>query len=402
MTRPVPSWRRRLFDELRYESKRWPLWRWDLNLRYIAKSLLHVPEAADAGCQEYWSRWRTWMRARPLPAREDCVTTLAAVGDLMWLRHGYGQFLSPAVAAAMGKGRGLVANLETPVDVQAAVRRWVFETLHYNAPPEYLDPLAALGVEVALSLCNNHALDQGPGGLARTREQVCSRGFACLGGAGTAADAVSVITVDGVRIALFATTFGINHGEANAPSGVPVVAFGDRVDRTDWPVVDALVQQAQALAPDIIAAVPHWGFEYEYWPDAAMRAAAIGLVQRGVDLVLGSSPHVLQPVDVFSVDGWDPRAPTQVRRGGEPRAAVVAYSLGNFATVMPTEACLVGGILNLGFHREEHGALSVLPLDFTPTASVRGGAHPLAVRVHTLAELGRQSRHPSRVLPHHD
>lgn len=392
--------RRRLLDELRYESARWPLWRWDLNLRYIAKSLLHVPAPLEPEDREHWARWHAWMAARPR-GREGCVTTLAAIGDLMWLREGYGEFLSPGVQTALRRARGLVANLETPIDARAPVRRWVFETLRYNAPASYLEPLAGLGLEaIALSLCNNHALDQGLAGLERTREVVRERGFACLGGAGSREQAVAVIEVDGVRVAAFATTFGINHVEdAAAPGGVPVVAFGDRRRTTDWAAVEELVALARGHAPDLIAAVPHWGFEYEYWPDAPMRAAAVGLVERGVDLVLGSSPHVLQPVELVSVDGWDPRAPTQVRRGGPPRAALVAYSLGNFASVMPTAACQVGGVLEIGVRREAHGALSVLPLGFTPTRSIRGGGHPLAMRTHTLAERGRPSPHPRRALP---
>lgn len=393
------SLRRRLLDELRYESARWPLWRWDLNLRYIAKSLLHVPAPRTAGDGVYWARWRTWMEGLARE-RSGCVTTLAAIGDLMWLREGYGNVLSPGVRAAIRRARGLIGNLETPLDPQAPVRRWVFETLRYNAPVEYLDPLASLGLEaVALSLCNNHALDQGRGGLARTREAVRARGLVCLGGAGARDEAIGVMALAGVRMAMFATTFGINHDEARAPAGVPVVLFGDRRHATDWALVDELVARARAHAPDVVVAVVHWGFEYEHWPDAALRSAAAALVERGVDLVLGSSPHVLQPVDVISVDGWDARAPTQVRRGGPPRAALVAYSLGNFATVMPTEACRVGGVLEIGLRREGHGGISVLPLGFTPTTTIREGDHPLAMHAVTLAERGLASAHPLRALP---
>lgn len=391
--------RQRLFDELRYESTRWPLWRWDLNLRYIGKSLLHVPAPLTGADREHWQRVRAWMRTLDLGASAP-VTTLAAVGDLMWLRQGYAEFLSPAVTAVLRRSRGLFANLETPIDAQAPVRSWVYETLHYNAPPAYLEPLAALGLEaLALSLCNNHALDQGPGGLARTRAAVLARGFACLGGAGPRPEALALLELDGLRIAAFATTFGVNHGQATAPAGVPVLAFGDRQRPTDWAAVEALIALAQAQAPDLIVAVPHWGFEYEYWPDASLRAAAAGLVTRGVDLVLGSSPHVLQPVELLSVDGWDPRAPTQINRGGRPRAALVAYSLGNFASVMPTAACQIGGVLELGLRREAHGAISVLPLGFEPSISLRAGSHPLAMRTHTLAERKISSPHPRRVLP---
>lgn len=393
------SLRRRLLDELRYESARWPLWRWDLNLRYIAKSLLHVPAPLTAGDCVYWARWRTWMAALARE-RDGCATTLAAIGDLMWLREGYADVLSPGVRAAIRRARGLIGNLETPIDPQAPVRRWVLETLRYNAPAEYLDPLVSLGLEaVALSLCNNHALDQGRDGLARTREVVRSRGLVCLGGAGARDEAIGVMELQGVRVAMLATTFGINHDQARAPAGVPVVPFGDRRRATDWALVDELVARARAHAPDVVVAVVHWGFEYEYWPDAALRAAAARLVERGVDLVIGSSPHVLQPVDVISVDGWDARAPTQVRRGGPPRAALVAYSLGNLATVMPTEACRVGGVLELGLRREGHGGISVLPLGLTPTTTILDGDHPLAMRTVTLAERGLASAHPLRALP---
>jgi hypothetical protein len=176
------TFKQRWIDELRYESERWPLWRWDRNLRYIAKSLLHVPEPVGADERDYWRRSAAWMAGLPRE-RESCITTLAAIGDLMWLREGYAEFLSPGVRAVLQRSRGLIANLETPIDPRAPVRRWVFETLHYNAPVDYLDPLHALGLDaIALSLCNNHALDQGHGGLARTREVVEQRGFACMGG----------------------------------------------------------------------------------------------------------------------------------------------------------------------------------------------------------------------------
>jgi hypothetical protein len=178
-----------------------------------------------------------------------------------------------------------------------------------------------------------------------------------------------------------------------------LVSFGDRRLATDWAIVDELLALARASEPEVIVAVPHWGFEYEYWPDAALRAAAAGLIERGVDVIVGSSPHVLQPVEVVSVDGWDARAPMQVHRGGPARAAVIAYSLGNFATVMPTHACQTGGVLELGLHREPSGAISILPANFEPTISLRGGSHPLAMRTCTLAERGLSNDHANRVLP---
>lgn len=394
------SLRQAWVDELRYESARWPLWRWDLNLRYLAKSLLHVPRPHAATDRDYWERWRRWMPAAL--ERAPAETSVAAVGDLMWLRQGYADFLMPEVATLLRGAGALIGNLETPVDPTRPVKRWVYETLRYNAPSAYLDAVADLGLAaVVLSLGNNHALDQGAGGLARTRAEVRDRGFGCLGGAGALEEAVAVVSIGGARVACFATTFGLNHDQERAPVGVPVVAFGDARRATDWVAIERLIAIARAHQPDLIVAVPHWGFEYEYWPDAAMRAAAARLVELGVDAVLGSSPHVLQPVDVFSIDGWDARAPTQVSRGGPPRAAVVAYSLGNFASVMPTAACRIGGVLELGIERDG-GAVSLLPRAFHPTFTLHGRrGNPLATATALLdgPALNRQAHHGLRTLP---
>jgi len=47
---------RRLYADIRYEDGRWPLSRWDLNLRYITKSLLHLPEPRSAETGKHFAR----------------------------------------------------------------------------------------------------------------------------------------------------------------------------------------------------------------------------------------------------------------------------------------------------------------------------------------------------------
>ncbi len=340
---------RRQIDEIRYEDGAWPLWRWDRNFCYLAKSLLHIRGPRTAADAVHFAAVHRYLGESGL-IRGGSEATITAVGDLMWIRSGFDDCLSKGVRAALA-GEVLFANLETPVDPMRPVPRLTYETLHYNAPPAYLAAFRGTASRRVFSLANNHALDQGADGLARTRAAVLrDDAHVCVGGPAAGHE---VAAVDGPRIGVFACTYGINHCSQDPPAGIPVLQLGSARHPTDWDRVASLVAAARAAGPDLVVAMPHWGFEYEYWPDERVRGAARRLIELGVDVMLGTSPHVLQPVEPVAIDGADPRCPTQVRRGGPPRMGLIAYSLGNFLSIMPTLACRTGVVLRLGLRRVE-------------------------------------------------
>ncbi len=374
-----------LYEGVRYEVERWPLYRMDQNLRYLAKHLFHRPHPASAEDTTFYRAQRVYLEQLQNELPNQGGVRLVAGGDLMWLRNGYADFASPGLKALLWEADATIANLETPVDPQRPVRRYTYETPRYNAPPEYLDAWVSCSRASVLSLCNNHALDQGILGLERTRHQVQKRGVVCIGGPGTLNDAVGLLNVRGLRLAFIGMTFGIN-GVSRAsvgPQGIPILAFGDSRANTDWPLAARLIQKARALEPDHVIALPHWGYEYEYWPDARLRADAYRLIEMGCDILLGSSPHVLQPLEVASVNGWDGRAPTQISRpAGPPRPALIAYSLGNLASILPTVGCQVGALLDLRL-----SAQTLLGLDAVPTLCRRAlGCSFLSARACLLDE----------------
>jgi poly-gamma-glutamate synthesis protein (capsule biosynthesis protein) len=61
-------------------------------------------------------------------------------------------------------------------------------------------------------------------------------------------------------------------------------------------------------------AVVHWGLEYERKPNAEQRRLEQFMRRKGVDIIIGSHPHVVQPYVCDSVQG------------------VTLYSLGNFVS----------------------------------------------------------------------
>ncbi len=392
-----------LYEKTRYETTRWPLWRWDQNLRYIIKSFAHRPHPATQAEADHHQAQATYLSHKTWLPPSSSQASCAAIGDLMWLRAGYKNFLSPGIKQDFTQAHAIFANMETPLDHTQKVQTWTFETLHYNAPLDYLDAWSCTpdSTPKIFSLCNNHALDQGITGLHHTRQNILARqNMHCLGGPGGLQEAVHHFTLHGHKIAVIATTFGINHEETfdQVPEGIPRVIFGSPTNKTQWDRVQALLDLAHQQDPDWIIMMPHWGYEYEYWPDQTMRADAHRLLKMGFDIILGSSPHVLQPVELVSLNGWDPKAPTQLQRPGPARPGLIAYSLGDFASVIPTVACQTGAILHFTLDRTQDGTPTLSGLHATPTITGRMTRSPwINAGTSTLDEFTQT--HPTQTKP---
>jgi poly-gamma-glutamate synthesis protein (capsule biosynthesis protein) len=357
---------------IRYEDGAWPLWRLDKNLRYLAKSLVHraTPwtaedrEAAEAAAgyvaSRSWSSLAAPSAAPPLRALSG--------GDLMWIRDGFERPFSPAVAAAIAEADVAFANLETPIDGARPVPRFTYETLHYNAPATFLEPWRA--TTTVLSLANNHALDQNISGLAATRAAVLAAGLVPVGGV-AASEAQGSVTVDDWTVAASAFTYGVN-GDGAIPPGIPVARLAEITGKAHELVGDRGYGRPKTPALRVVLA--HWGYEYEYWPTAAQREAADSLIAAGADVIVGSSPHVLQPLEIVSVNGADPACPRQVLRpGAPPSLALILWSLGNLTTIMPTTACQVGALVTVDFSRTNAGGLAIdaLRVKYAPTPELK-------------------------------
>ena len=64
----------------------------------------------------------------------------------------------------------------------------------------------------------------------------------------------------------------------------------------------------------------HWGIEYQTTENADQDELAQFLIKNGVDIILGSHPHVLQPMKMLKVE----------TSNGEEREGLVIFSQGNF------------------------------------------------------------------------
>ncbi len=195
----------------------------------------------------------------------------------------------------------MVVNLETTV-AEAGVGRAAAKTYVFKSPPETAALLAQAGVD-AVSLANNHALDYGPEGVARTIQLIEAWGTHVVGAGIDEAGAYAprFFDVKGwtVGIVAFSHITCVNR---------PEVAWAC----TSFTENTVSAVETAAAASDITVVFAHWGVEKARCPVPYQRELAALWAAAGADLVVGSHPHILQGVERIG-DTW------------------VLHSLGNWA-----------------------------------------------------------------------
>ena len=198
----------------------------------------------------------------------------------------------------------------------------------FSAPDEFLYAVKDAGFDVLLT-ANNHCLDRGGKGLRRTVHLLDSLSLPSVGTYLDEADRESryplLIEKNGFRIVLLAYTYDTN---GLRPSSPYIVNYIDREQ------IKADILRARRMRPDVIIACMHWGIEYRPLPEKAEREMADWLISQGVDHVIGSHPHVLQPMEVK-------------RDENTPAKHLVVYSLGNFISNMSKKKTDGGAMVKL-------------------------------------------------------
>jgi poly-gamma-glutamate synthesis protein (capsule biosynthesis protein) len=320
--------------------------------------------------------------------RDACATgdrvTVAAVGDLLFHFNLQQQALAKdssfarlwqPVAPILGRADIVYGNLEGPAasavtpggqeiklppgrDDRAYDRRFYAGgeggVLVFNFHPSAVADVKAGGFDI-VSTANNHAADRGPLGIDRTIDALEAAGLAFTGTrrrneTAQARPWGTITRAKGFAIAWLACTFSTNgmpdpHAQVLGcfgPHGEPGVVVLDEIRRL---VAD----------PDVDAVIltPHWGNEYQPYPDQTQRRLAHEAIEAGAAAVIASHPHVLQPWERY-----------EARDG---REAVVVYSSGNFISAQLRVAQRSGLISFLEFTREAAGRARLTAAGYVPT-----------------------------------
>ena len=195
----------------------------------------------------------------------------------------------------------------------------------FSAPENFALALQKAGFDFFL-LANNHCLDRRTRGLVRTIQALDSLGIRHTG---TFLDCdhrhrtyPMLLRKKDFRIIMLNYTYGTNGLKVDIPRIVNYI---------DKDIMARDIETAKALNPDALIACMHWGIEYQSLPNKEQTSLADWLLSRGVTHVIGSHPHVVQPMELR----------TDTLSGQQN---VVLYSLGNFISNMSTRKT-DGGLL---------------------------------------------------------
>lgn len=210
-----------------------------------------------------------------------------------------------------------VGNLELTLSAKGKYRGYPM----FRAPDALATALKIAGFDL-LSTCNNHSNDGFGYGLSHTIAVLDSLNIAHTGTfVDTAAyDSLYPLLlekeVDGTtfRLAFLSYTYSTNGLETPAPYVVNDIDH-DQIRRD--------VAKAQALKPDVIIALMHWGREYQLLSHHHEQKTTQVLWEAGVDVVIGGHPHVVQEVALDTLYNTDSTLAHEV---------LVTYSLGNFVS----------------------------------------------------------------------
>lgn len=211
-----------------------------------------------------------------------------------------------------------IANLEGPL------------TKINNAPGNnmrfHFDP--ALGAELvtagfdAVSLANNHGLDQGAKGFADGQKNLTAAGLGYFGNATGDDGEVLHFTVNGKNFA--------------------AIGAQDVYRQIDPAAIGKLIA-AEKAAGNFVIVFPHWGVEYTHAATKRQVALAYAFIDAGADMVVGMHPHVVEGIEMY-------------------KDKLIFYSLGNMVFDQYFSAATQEGLgLRLNIAADDSTSVDLLP-----------------------------------------
>ncbi len=267
-----------------------------------------------------------------------------------------------------------IINQETIIDPEKAPSTYPC----FNSPTQLGDEMVKIGFDV-FNLANNHSLDKGNSGLRNAIKYWKSKGIVYCGAYLDEEDyeTIPTNTVNDIKFAyvgLTETTNGLK-----LPDGVDtILMLGQDEER-----IEQRVRAADAIS-DVTIVNVHWGVEYTHTPTSRQRELAQKLADWGADIIIGTHPHVIQPVEyVTAADG---------------RQVLVIYSLGNFISAQDQGPRMLGGMMHITVTKNyETNKTTITKAKFTGTVTHYDSGFS-NVRVYNLADYTQElaSRHGVR------
>jgi len=231
----------------------------------------------------------------------------------------------------------IIANMET-----------VFGPTPYSGYPVFCSPSSLLtaacdaGIDIFLT-ANNHICDKGKTGIEMTINLYDTLNVKFTGIYRNMEEKITrdplIINQKSIKVALLNYTYGINGNNIPTPFVVNII---------DTNQIKTDIARSKNLNPDFIIACLHWGVEYSLKHNISQERVENFFFKNGVDIIIGSHPHVAQDIAIYQLDNGDIKH-------------ITFYSLGNVISNMTAPNTRNGLMAKILFYKGVNGENKILP-----------------------------------------
>lgn len=252
----------------------------------------------------------------------------------------------------------------------------------FNTPDVLVDELLSTGFQMVLT-ANNHSYDTGLYGMKRTVQVLKEKKMAYIGTRETAEEPNFVIrNVNGVKIGMACFTYENvceTPGRKSLNGNIIAEEANSLINSFAYERIDSFYTEAQNIVremekggADAIVFYMHWGNEYKLKEDTWQQTIAQKLCNMGVDVIVGSHPHVVEPMALLHAEDSE-------------NTTVCLYSMGNsisnqrreeLGNLSPNGHTEDGVLFSYTFDRYSDGTTVLSCVDAIPTwvNKYRGGS----------------------------
>ena len=222
-----------------------------------------------------------------------------------------------------------------------------------NAPIEFAQAVKDSGVNL-VTISHNHSLDNGVAGLSETKENLEKIGYTVVGDKLDASNAVAFREVKNTKIAFLTYTCMLDNEKSLSNEEKNCInIYSEEQAKED-------IKYAKENNAEYICVIIHWGDAISDTVNEEQKEIADFLVKNGVDLILGSHPSVVQPMEV--------------RKNAEGENVFIAYSIGTYISTLSSEEAKTELVLNIELRKNgENGKVTLNKVDYTPIYMLDNG-----------------------------
>ncbi len=180
----------------------------------------------------------------------------------------------------------------------------------FNSSADIYKGLKDMGVDL-MTTANNHCLDTGIEGLESTIDAINEHGIENVGTRKTSNRKYYIKEINNIKIGILAYAESVNGFDYLLDTDETLFM----VDRLDEDLIEEDIKNIRKEGAEFVIVWPHWGVEYQSYPEEYQIELAHAMIDWGADMVIGNHPHVIQPREMYETkDG---------------RYGVIYYSVGN-------------------------------------------------------------------------